>query len=91
VPGVVIARLCVVCRQDYQRLIMGSYPEFVANFDETMANLHRAGSGLPSSTGLSSDSELYTRRIELEQTAIKIWDEFIEAKQTEQKEEEGND
>lgn len=85
-PGIVIAHLCVPCRQDYQRLLIMNYPELVASFHASSAKINRLHSGLPSPSGLSSDQELTEAMQDhnaLERQMIAIWDEFVDTKQQE--------
>ena len=78
--GISIARICVSCRQDYQRLIMVTYPELTASFDEITAEFRRAQSGHPTSTGVAGGTSVFERHITINAQFIEIWDEFLEAK-----------
>ncbi len=80
IPGIMIAKLCVQCRQDLQRTMMVDYPELVARFDESIGKVNRARSGFPSTSGLSADGDIFKDHVEHEQQMIRLWDEFLESK-----------
>jgi hypothetical protein len=83
IPGISIAHLCVGCRQDYQRFIFLTYPELTAEFDEAIAAFHQAHSGFPTSSGMTSGEDVFTRHVAMEASMIVIWDEFLASKKEE--------
>lgn len=91
IPGVTIARLCVQCRQDFQRWMMMDYPELTAKFDKSIGDVNRARSGHPSMSGLSSDHDLYIEHVEMEQLMIRMWDTFLEKQKKTEDDEQGQE
>jgi hypothetical protein len=83
IPGIMIAKLCVQCRQDFQRVMMVDYPELTARFDESIGRVNQARSGFPSASGLGADEDIFKDHVEREQQMIRMWDEFIKSKQEE--------
>lgn len=88
-PGIVIARLCIPCRQDFQRFMMIDNVELSASFERSIAALNKAKSGLPSASGLSEDVDVFQHHAEIEQAMIAVWDDFVKMKQAHG--EEGNE
>jgi len=86
-PGIGIVLLCIPCRQDYQRVLFGTYPELCASFDEVLGQVRRAQSGFPTSDGMASNADIYQRHVELEMEMIHIWDEFLSSKASKRGEE----
>ncbi len=81
IPGIFIAKLCVQCRQDFQRVMMMDYPEQTARFDESIGKVNLARSGHPSPSGLGAGEDIFKDHVEREQQMIRMWDEWLKTKQ----------